>query len=71
MARALIRPYTGGVGPDEVRALIERLDLTQEELAARLGVSQAAVSRWLRGLNRPTGLALRALQALAREASAA
>lgn len=71
LSAALIRSYTRLVGPDEVRGLMERLGLTQEELAARLGVAQATVSRWLAGVHRPRGLALRELQKLVRESAAA
>lgn len=34
---------------DEIRTLIELLDMTQGEFAARVGVTQPTVSRWLRG----------------------
>ena len=38
-----------------------RLGLTQEEFAKKIGVSVFAVSKWERGLHKPRGLSLRAL----------
>ena len=51
----------------DVRALRSRLGLTQEAMAARLGVSWATVNRWERGKSRPTGLSLAALRKLGGE----
>ena len=42
----------------ELAATRERMGLTQGELAARLGVSQGAVSRWEKGRHRPATEAL-------------
>ena len=47
-----------------VRELREALGLTQEELAREIGVTMMAVSRWERGLNKPSRLAYRKLQEL-------
>lgn len=33
--------------PDEIRAGLERLNLTQKEAAERLGIAEATLSRWL------------------------
>lgn len=38
--------------PDRIRALRERAGLTQDELAAKLGVNRSAVCRWERGRRR-------------------
>ena len=50
-----------------VRAIRAALDLTQEQLAARLGVSFATVNRWEGGLSRPQRAARLAISALAEE----
>ena len=54
-----------------VRALRSRLSLSQEELAARLGVSFATVNRWESGRSKPQRAQLDALEQLMREAGAA
>ena len=51
-----------------LRAIRARLDLTQEQLAARLGVSFASVNRWEGGVNMPQKAARAAIAALAAEA---
>ena len=51
-----------------LRALRARLDLTQEQLAERLGVSFATVNRWEGGLAKPQRAAAQAISALAAEA---
>ena len=50
-----------------IRAIRAALDLTQEQLAARLGVSFATVNRWEGGLSRPQRAARLAISALAEE----
>ena len=52
--------------PEALRGVREELGLTQEQWAARLGVSVRTVSRWEQGEAEPRGAALRA--ALAHEA---
>ena len=55
--------YTGGMRRSRrpqwdaarVRALRHHLGLTQEELAARMGVRQQTISEWERGVYRPRG----------------
>lgn len=42
-----------------VRAVRERLGLSQEKLAVRLGVAFASVNRWENGKTKPSPLALR------------
>ena len=54
--------------PDALRALRAGLDLTQEQLAERLGVSFASVNRWEGGATKPQKAALAAILALAAEA---
>jgi len=50
----------------DVVRLRARLGLSQEKFARKLGVSVFAVSNWERGLNKPRGLSLRALERLAK-----
>jgi len=52
---------------DEIRTLRKRLDLTQAELAQRIGLTREAVTQWETGRARPNGPArmlLRQLEAL-------
>jgi transcriptional regulator with XRE-family HTH domain len=49
-----------------VRELREKLDLTQEELARELGVTMMVVSRWERGLSKPSRRSFQKLQSLER-----
>lgn len=49
-----------------VRELRRRLGLTQEKLAAELGVTFPTVNRWENGRVRPSPLALQRLEALVR-----
>jgi type I restriction enzyme M protein len=51
-----------------LRAIRTKLDLTQEQLAERLGVSFATVNRWEGGANLPQKAAREVISALAREA---
>ncbi|MEK0085798.1 N-6 DNA methylase [Benzoatithermus flavus] len=51
-----------------LRAIRSALNLTQEQLAERLGVSFATVNRWEGGGNKPQRAAQEAILALAREA---
>ncbi len=50
----------------DVARLRSHLGLTQEKFAKKLGVSVWTVSSWERGLNKPRGLSLRALERLAK-----
>ncbi len=54
--------------PPLLRAIRANLNLTQEQLADRLGVSFATVNRWEGGGNRPQKAAMVTIEALAREA---
>ena len=51
-----------------LRAIRARLDLTQQQLAERLGVSFATVNRWEGGMTKPQKAAQEAIAALAAEA---
>ena len=55
------------IGPI-LQAIRARLDLTQEQLAERLGVSFTTVNRWEGGVSRPQKAARTAIAALATEA---
>ena len=48
--------------PGLIRALRQRLGLSQEKLAATLGVSFQTVNRWERGHAKPSQLALSAIE---------
>lgn len=50
-----------------VKELRERLHLTQEAMAATLGVSFATVNRWENGWTVPSKLALRQIDLLCKE----
>ena len=50
----------------DVGRLRTRLDLSQEKFAKKLGVSVWTVSNWERGLSKPRGLSLRALERIAK-----
>ena len=54
--------------PATLRAIRASLDLTQQQLAERLGVSFATVNRWEGGATRPQKAAREAITALAAEA---
>ena len=51
----------------DVRRLRERLGLTQEGFAKRIGAGRATVARWELGESKPTGLYLQALEKLKAE----
>lgn len=53
--------------PRLVRALRERLGLTQEKFAARLGVTFPTINRWENGRSRPSPLALQPLEEMLHE----
>lgn len=50
-----------------VRLLRERMGLTQEKFAARLGVTFPTINRWENGHTQPSPLALRQIEALLSE----
>jgi len=49
-----------------VRAVRQRLGMSQERFAAEIGVSFSTVSRWENAHNEPSALSWRAIQGLAR-----
>ena len=57
--------------PSAIRALRAQLDLTQEQLAERLGVSFATVNRWEGGSSKPQKAAREVIAALVTEAGLA
>src|SRR5947207_4415312 len=64
-----ITNMTEKLSPAELlRAIRGSLNLTQEQLADRLGVSFATVNRWEGGSNAPQKAAREVIAALAREA---
>ena len=50
--------------PQEIVKLRRDLDLTQRELAKRIGAQQSTVARWELGSHRPRGAYLKALKEL-------
>ena len=52
----------------DIKSIRERLGLTQEQLANKLGVSWATVARWERGKGEPSPLAQKALEDFLKEA---
>ena len=53
----------------DIRAIREKLGLTQEELAHRLGISWSTIARWEADKGKPSKLARRAIENLLKEAS--
>ncbi|HLK09760.1 MAG TPA: helix-turn-helix domain-containing protein [Candidatus Binatia bacterium] len=49
-----------------IKALRERLGLSQEDFAHAVGVTTSTVNRWEKGWSRPTKLAARRLNTLGR-----
>lgn len=49
-----------------IKDLRQKLELTQEQFAARIGVTFSTVNRWENGKGRPSPLALRQIDELAR-----
>ena len=50
----------------EIRKLRDDLDITQEQLAAKLGVAFSTVSRWENGRGNPSPLAIKLIEQLCR-----
>ena len=48
-----------------VRSIRERLGISQEKLAAQLGVTFSSVNRWENGHRKPSPLAMRSIEELA------
>lgn len=58
-----------GWDAETVRALRERLGISQRELADELGVRQQTVSEWETGMYRPRGASARMLRVVAERAA--
>lgn len=56
--------------PVDVVALRRRMDMTQEQFAARFGFSVATLRHWERGDRRPAGAALVLLNVIERDSQA-
>jgi HTH-type transcriptional regulator/antitoxin MqsA len=63
-ANAAARTELGRLSGDEIAAIRRGLDLTQGQLAARVGVSVGLVTRWERGTVLPNAMADRYLRDL-------
>ena len=48
----------------KIRGLRSMLDLTQEQFAAKVGVTFSTVNRWERGKSKPSPLAMRRIEEL-------
>jgi len=55
---------------EDIKALRKKLDITQKELAARIGVDTLTIGRWERGERRPSQLAVRQLNRLVKRVKA-
>lgn len=56
--------------PVDVKALRQRLDMTQEQFAASIGISTATLRHWERGGRQPRGAALVLLNVIERNPAA-
>jgi putative transcriptional regulator len=50
--------------PEQIKEIRKRLNLSQEELAKKLGVSFSSVNRWENGQTKPSKLARHQLELL-------
>ena len=53
--------------PDEIRALRERLNISQSVLASVINASANSIQKWERGVKRPSGTAMKLLNLLDRK----
>jgi DNA-binding transcriptional regulator YiaG len=53
------------VSPKQILTIRKSLELTQQQLADRIGAQRHTVARWETGVNEPKGAYLKALNALA------
>jgi putative transcriptional regulator len=53
--------------PEEIRALRERLNISQSVLASVINASANSIQKWERGAKRPSGTALKLLNLLDRK----
>lgn len=54
----------------EIQELRDRLGLSREKFAHKIGVSAGSIYNWENGLSKPTDLALEKLNSLKKEANA-
>lgn len=67
-ARKKAMPKTGEINlVKEIRELCSKLDLTQEQFAAKVGVTFSTVNRWESGKSTPSPLAMRRIEELREE----
>ena len=50
--------------PEEIKAVREKLNLTQEQFAAKIGATVTSVNRWENGKAEPSPLAIKAIKEL-------
>jgi len=53
--------------PEQIKALRERLNISQAVLAAAINASSNSIQKWERGVKRPSGTALKLLHLLDRK----
>ena len=58
-AHAPAPPATPQYGPEHIRAIRRKLDVSQHVFADALNVSRGAVSSWEQGVRQPEGAAMR------------
>ena len=63
MCLAVVPEYS----PGEIRALRERLNISQTVLASAINASANSIQKWERGVKRPSGTALKLLNLLDRK----
>ena len=51
----------------DVKALRQKLGLTQEQFAVKLGTTAITIRRWEKGYTKPNGMAQRLLEEVSRE----
>ena len=61
-----IGEMTGGKLADMIKGLRARFGLTQEQFAAKVGVTFSTVNRWENGRGEPSPLAMRRIEELSR-----
>jgi len=62
-----VRAVVHEIGPLDVKAIRDRLDMSQTEFAASFGISVGTLRHWERGARRPRGPARVLLNVLAKE----
>jgi DNA-binding transcriptional regulator YiaG len=62
--RRVIVPVPGEYGPDEIKLLREKLNVSQGDFAELLGISRILVQSWEQGVRTPSALARRLLDGI-------